>query len=201
MLISGIKSRPVYPDRLVLDPSGRRHIVACLGQEAMAVLQESLSEPANPMIEAPVRILAAGTVGAVPAASNRVPLAETSLFDDDGQLLAALADLLADACMGLRLYAVGPEAFLWDVDHVARPHAFGKGEVVKFPAGSAARRIYCCHCKTVTVGATGSIHECAGCGTMLQVRDHFSRRLGAFMAVRADAEAPGEFPAREELFP
>jgi hypothetical protein len=32
------------------------------------------------------------------------------------------------------------------------------------------------------------------------VRDHFSRRLGAFMGVMVDAEAPGEIPAIEEVF-
>jgi len=33
----------------------------------------------------------------------------------------------------------------------------------------------------------------------LEVRDHFSRRLGAYMGVRIDAEVPGEVP-REEVF-
>ena len=30
----------------------------------------------------------------------------------------------------------------------------------------------------------------------LFVRDHFSRRLAAFMGVKVDAEVPGEIPAR-----
>jgi hypothetical protein len=32
---------------------------------------------------------------------------------------------------------------------------------------------------------------------MLLVRDHYSRRLGAFMGVCIDAEAPGEIPPAE----
>jgi hypothetical protein len=200
MLMSANKSRPVYPDRLVLDPAGRRHVVACLGAEAAAVLAETLADPANPPIDASVRVLLAGAV-AVPVSSNRVPAVEAVLFRDETHLLAELSHLLENARMGLRLYGIGPESFLWAVDRLAQPHAFGKGEVVKFPTGSEARRIYCCHCKAVTAGVTDSIHVCAGCGLVLQVRDHFSRRLGAFMAVRADAEAPGEFPDREELYP
>jgi hypothetical protein len=32
------------------------------------------------------------------------------------------------------------------------------------------------------------------------VRDHFSRRLAAFMGVQADAENPGELPQPEQLY-
>ena len=36
---------------------------------------------------------------------------------------------------------------------------------------------------------------CSHCGVKLTVRDHYSRRLGAFMGVCVDAEAPGVLPA------
>jgi len=42
--------------------------------------------------------------------------------------------------------------------------------------------------------------QCAGCGRHLLVRDHFSRRLAAYMGVMADAEAPGELPPIQEVF-
>jgi hypothetical protein len=42
--------------------------------------------------------------------------------------------------------------------------------------------------------------KCAGCGRHLFVRDHYSRRLAAYMGVMADAEAPGELPPIEEVF-
>jgi dimethylamine monooxygenase subunit C len=35
----------------------------------------------------------------------------------------------------------------------------------------------------------------------LLVRDHFSRRLGAFMGVKVDAEEPGLHPETVELYP
>lgn len=49
-------------------------------------------------------------------------------------------------------------------------------------------------------GVTTSIVTCTGCGAPLFVRDHFSRRLAAFMGVQVDAEVPGEVPEAEELY-
>ena len=39
----------------------------------------------------------------------------------------------------------------------------------------------------------------AAAGTSL-VRDHYSRRLAAYMGVMADAETPGELPPVREVF-
>jgi hypothetical protein len=44
-----------------------------------------------------------------------------------------------------------------------------------------------------------TIAVCPGCGSSLQVRDHFSRRLAAFMGVKVDAETPGNIPLPELL--
>ena len=40
---------------------------------------------------------------------------------------------------------------------------------------------------------------CPGCGHALFVRDHFSRRLGAFQGVCIDAETPGDVPEPVEI--
>ena len=42
-------------------------------------------------------------------------------------------------------------------------------------------------------------YTCPGCGRALFVRDHFSRRLGAFQGVCIDAETPGEVPEPVEI--
>jgi hypothetical protein len=57
------------------------------------------------------------------------------------------------------------------------------------------------HCRTLNDGVTGNVFACAGCGASLFVRDHFSARLAAFMGVQVDAEAPGEVPPIEPLYP
>jgi hypothetical protein len=45
-----------------------------------------------------------------------------------------------------------------------------------------------------------NIAQCAGCERWLLVRDHYSRRLAAYMGVMVDAEAPGERPEIREVF-
>jgi predicted RNA-binding Zn-ribbon protein involved in translation (DUF1610 family) len=191
-MTSAIKSRPRYADRLTLDPSGRLHVIVALGAASVEPIAACFSQGSDG-IGAPVRVLSVGA---------EIPLGiPVSHYPDEAGLLRALRGILEISRMGLRLYAVGPEAFLWSIDHVAIDYGFGKGEVIKFPAGSLARRVYCSHCKTVSDGVVANLHPCPGCGTILQVRDHFSRRLGAFMGVKADAELPGILPETIELFP
>ncbi len=66
--------------------------------------------------------------------------------------------------------------------------------------GSLARRVYCVHCRTATEDVRTNIVRCTGCERWLLVRDHYSRRLAAYMGVMADAEAPGELPPIKEVY-
>ena len=188
-MTSDIKSRPRYTDRMTLDQSGRVHVVVAAGVAAGAAVSSILARARA--IDAPIRILA------VDAEIASLPV---SHYESEAALLRGLRDLLELSRMGLRLYAVGPEAFLWAVDRIAADYGFGKGEVAKFLAGSLARKVYCSHCKTMSDGIVANLHRCPGCGTMLLVRDHFSRRLGAFMGVKVDAEEPGRHPEIFELY-
>ena len=54
----------------------------------------------------------------------------------------------------------------------------------------------CPSCGTVLPPAA---RFCPGCGRSLFVRDHFSRRLGAFQGVCVDAETPGDVPEAVEI--
>jgi hypothetical protein len=90
---------------------------------------------------------------------------------------------------------------LWDVNNVARAAGLGNGEIFLSHAGSLKRRVYCTHCKTMNEDVTKNIVKCRGCGANLFVRDHFSRRLAAFMGVAVDAEVPGEIPQAEVIYP
>lgn len=66
--------------------------------------------------------------------------------------------------------------------------------------GSLARRMQCVHCKGITEQVTTQPAECAHCGLLLLVRDHYSRRIGAYQGVNINAEDPTEIPAMEETF-
>jgi ferredoxin-NADP reductase len=50
------------------------------------------------------------------------------------------------------------------------------------------------HCRETTEDVRTNIVRCVGCDRWLLVRDHYSRRLAAYMGVMVDAEAPGELP-------
>ena len=73
----------------------------------------------------------------------------------------------------------------------------GRDEMQLFAIGQPERRVSCVHCRTINPGVTTTLVTCAGCGVTLSVRDHFSRRLSAFLGVQADAETPGVLPAAE----
>lgn len=120
-------------------------------------------------------------------------------FRSSSHLLSLLRHRLAAETMGLRLYAVGSEPFVWDVARVAIDAGMGREEFHLFATGRPVRRVSCVHCRTINPGVTTTLIVCAGCGVTLGVRDHFSRMHNAWMGVQCDAEAPGELPAIEDL--
>lgn len=56
------------------------------------------------------------------------------------------------------------------------------------------RPVQCVHCKAITdtTAAVDEVTDCGGCGRPLLIFPHFSRRLGAYLGFRHDAE---ELPA------
>jgi dimethylamine monooxygenase subunit C len=83
---------------------------------------------------------------------------------------------------------------------IALEFNLNKDEIRAEECGTLARRIYCIHCRAVTESVRTNIVQCIGCARWLLVRDHYSRRLAAYMGVMADAEAPGELPPLKEVF-
>ena len=112
-------------------------------------------------------------------------------------LLVRLDAVLATGNMGLRLYCAGSEGFIARVVQHAELNGADHKSIATEHCGSLARRIQCIHCKGITENVMTTLTKCSHCGLLLAVRDHYSRRLGAFMAVAADAEAPGEVLASE----
>ena len=75
--------------------------------------------------------------------------------------------------VGLHLYIIGTEPFIWDVVKLARSFGMDSDEYHATHEGSEKRRVYCVHCRTMTQGVTTNIATCAGCGAHLQVRGSF----------------------------
>jgi len=94
-----------------------------------------------------------------------------------------LAGYLATQHMGVRLYIIGADPFLWEMHEIAVAAGLGEGEIRLTNTGGTARRVYCAHCKTVTDDVTQTTLPCSGCGLPLAVHAHFSRRLKAYLGV------------------
>jgi hypothetical protein len=135
------------------------------------------------------------------AARIRAPrLQECAHFADVASLLGEFKSLLEDSLMGTRLYVAGPESFIGLAMKIALEFNLNKDEIRAEECGSLARRVYCIHCRATTENVRTNIVRCLGCERWLLVRDHYSRRLAAYMGVMVDAEAPGELPPIKEVF-
>lgn len=198
MLITGIKSRPVY-DRLQPLPGGTRHIIAGQGSGGRAMLR-LLDDMAG--LDRPITLLYSqeSFSGQDFLQQLRQHSAHPLQVHATNQaLIEALKTLLGEARMGTRLYLAGSESFLGSAMQVATHFDLNRDEVLREHSGTLVRRVWCVHCDTYTENVTQRVYVCPGCSVTLVVRDHYSRRLAAFQAVKADAEVPGELPEAEEL--
>jgi hypothetical protein len=197
MLVTGIKSKPVYTP-LAPDLRGRYHLMVGQGvgsEPLLRVLRDLRA--AAPESGARTRVL---FVGSSEEQFRAAGAADVSLFGHEEELLARLQDVLSHSVMGTRLYVAGPESFMGLVMRSARQFNLNKDEVRAEECGSLARRVYCIHCQTATENVTTNIAQCKDCKRWLLVRDHYSSRLAAYMGVMVDAEAPGERPEVKEVF-
>ncbi len=198
MLITGIKSRPVY-DLLRPLPGGKRHIVAGQGSGGRAMLR-LLDELAELDQQATVLYSEESFSGQnFLAQLQQQPALELRVYPSNQALLADLTLMLGEARMGTRLYLTGSESFLGTAMQVYTTFDMNRDEVLREHSGTLVRRVWCVHCDTYTENVTQRVYQCPGCALTLVVRDHYSRRLAAFQAVKADAEVPGELPQAEEL--
>ncbi|WP_421696220.1 dimethylamine monooxygenase subunit DmmA family protein [Aestuariivirga sp.] len=201
MLVAGIKSRPVYGG-LNIDRHAKRHLFALEGEGALALLDQVKSAGPGFLTHADILYVAAGSR----AEDHDKALAALGadsfwLAPTIPVLLNRLNVMLGQARMGLRIYLAGTEGFIGQAMQVALNHGVDHASVHTEHRGSAARRVQCVHCKGITDNVTTSPFSCSHCGLPLLVRDHYSRRIGAFQGVNIDAEEPGTAPPPEELFP
>jgi dimethylamine monooxygenase subunit C len=203
MLVTGIKSKPVYTP-LAPDLTGRYHLMVGhgVGSEPLLRVLRGL-HAAAPESGARTRVLfvtKADQQSVVGEEFRSAGATDVQLYERDDELLASFKDVLARSVMGTRLYVAGPESFMGLVMRIARQFNLNKDEVRAEECGSPARRVYCIHCQSATENVTTNIVQCKDCNRWLLVRDHYSSRLAAYMGVMVDAEAPGELPQVKEVF-
>jgi ferredoxin-NADP reductase len=211
MLVTGIKSKPVYAP-LQADLRGRYHLMLGLGVGAaplLRVIAEMRSAAAQSLTNTRVLFVADGNGNAAAAHGGEAPqvvefraasLAGVQSFEDTPALLEQVRAILQESLMGTRLYVAGPESFIGLVMKIALEFNLNTDEIRAEECGTLARRVYCIHCRATTESVRTNIVACIGCRRWLLVRDHYSRRLAAYMGVMVDAEAPGELPPLKEVF-
>jgi hypothetical protein len=217
MLVTGIKSKPVYAP-LRADARGRYHLMLGKGignvalmrvlGELQAIAPQALArtrvlsipgEPSTAPGDA-VSDPSAGPPTAVSGDFAAMGIEELRVFTSVPALLRDFRSLLDGALMGTRLYVAGPESFIGLAMKIALEFDLNKDEIRAEELGTRARRVHCIHCRTTTEDVRTNIVRCVNCSAWLLVRDHYSRRLAAYMGVMVDAEAPGELPEIKEVF-
>lgn len=201
MLVQGIKSRPVYRG-VAVDPNAARHLFVLEGEGALALLEQAPNLDSRILGKTEILYVATGSK----PKEHGKKLASLGAFDyweapTIPVLLNRLNVMLGAAKMGTRIYISGTEGFIGQAMQVALNHGVDYNSIPTEHRGSEARRVQCVHCKGITDNVKTSPFTCSHCGLPLLVRDHYSRRIGAFQGVNIDAEEPGTAPPPEELFP
>ncbi|MCW2271979.1 MULTISPECIES: dimethylamine monooxygenase subunit DmmA family protein [Pseudomonas] len=199
MLITGIKSRPVY-DRLQPMTGGLRHLIAGQGSGGAAMLRLLADMSENQRHNSTLLYSTESFSGhSHLQALQDADAAGLEVFASNQALIDALRERLGDAHMGTRLYLSGSESFIGTAMQAANAVDLNRDEVLREHSGTLVRRVWCAHCDTYTENVTQRVFICPGCQLNLVVRDHYSRRLAAFQGIKADGEVPGELPPAEEL--
>ena len=199
MLITGIKSRPVYD---VLQPmaSGLHHLIAGQGSGGTAMLrliaQMTFDQRQNSTLLYSTESFSGHNHL---SALQNCEVGELQVFTSNQNLLDALRTRLDGVFMGTRLYLSGSETFIGTAMQAANAVDLNRDEVLREHSGTLVRRVWCVHCDTYTENVTQRLFVCPGCQLNLVVRDHYSRRLAAFQGIKADGEVPGQLPPAEEL--
>ncbi len=194
MLVSGIKSRPVYAG-LSPDPNARSNLIVCDTGGARAAAELLARADTEFARRASVILVREDLSDAdIDAIIARLAPVHTDVAPDLAVAIARLDAVLASASMGLRLYVAGTEPLIGLVVQTGAKHFIDPLSVRTEHRGSLKRRVQCVHCKGMIENVTTNPVTCTHCGLLLLVRDHFSRRLAAFQGVCINAEDPDDKP-------
>ncbi len=199
MLVEGIKSRPIYHP---FEPKpGSLHLFVADADGAEAILELADKTPEGFWDKAHILYIPRDAAGK--GYEDRLQsLISVPLYvaPTIASAIPRLTKELNDAHMGTQIYLAGTEGLVGQAMLVALDAGVDAGSIQKEHRGSEARRVQCVHCKGITEDVTTQPAKCSHCGLMLLVRDHYSRRIGAFQGVCIDAEQPGTAPEPEEAF-
>ncbi len=189
-----IRSRPVYAP---LEPRpGKAHVIVADDEGAAAVVEMlGKTNDRSGMLAAAHVMYCPGPTGMdLSAQLEALGAAQFFRAPTIPALLPRLVRVLADAHMGTQFYLAGTEGLIGQAEREIMATGFPFASIQKEHRGSTLRRVQCVHCKGITENVATDPFKCSHCGLNLFVRDHYSRRIAAFMGVCIDAEDPGQVP-------
>jgi hypothetical protein len=200
MIEPAIKSRPVYPG-LTPDRCAKSNVVVIDADGSDAFLEMAKTVDDSFLLKTTVLFVKGPPNGHDPVVPlGALELGNLWVFPSLETLIARLDGVLSISRMGMRLYAAGNEPLIGSVIKTALSHGVVHSSIMTEHRGSLRRRVQCVHCKGITDNVTTNPAKCSHCGLTLLVRDHYSRRIGAFQGVCIDAEVPGEVPETKAEF-
>lgn len=101
-----------------------------------------------------------------------------------------LHQVLGSATVGSHLYIMGDEAFIWRIHGEARSVGLENDEIDITRTLAGPRLVYCVHCGLTQAAGAQPVLSCIGCDVELEVRKHFSQRLGAYLGVCTNPDQP-----------
>lgn len=188
-------SKPAY-GTLAWRPA-RQHVV--VSDEAGLIAIERLLATPCPTGAGSMRIHVLGRGNRVGSLS-KAPEAGFELHADEAGFSVTLSACMDALPAASRLYVAGSEAFLSLVRRLAQDRGLAEDVMLAELAGIGARRAQCVHCKTVYEGIAHRAFDCPLCAVTLVVRDHYSRRIGAYQAVVLHPSDPNISALRQEPF-
>ena len=192
-----IKSRPVYG---VLErKAGEAHLLIADAEGAQALIDVCAGADKSFLSRAHIIYVPKHCAGKYDSKLESLNCRQLHIGPSFDSCLQRIRCVLSDAKSGLRIYLAGSEGLIGLAMREAIEHGYPHSAIQTEHRGGKARRMQCVHCKGVTEDVTTDPFECSHCGLNLFVRDHYSRRLAAFQAVRVDAEDPGNIPEKTEI--
>lgn len=188
-------SKPAY-GTLAWRPAGQHVVVS---DEAGLIAIERLLATPCPTGAGSICIHVLGRenrIGSLSKASDT----EFDLHAEEPGFSEALSARMDAMPAAARLYVAGSESFLSLVRRLARDRGLAEEVMLAERAGAGARRAQCVHCKTVYDGIACRAFDCPRCAVTLVVRDHYSRRIGAYQAVVLHPSDPNMPVLRQEPF-
>lgn len=192
------KSRPFYG---TLKPvSATAHLVVAEGEGATAVQALVAAAPTDFLPNATLVYAKGSDSPDQTAALQSLGFARFHTSATAAAALSRVHGALERLRMGTQIYLAGSESALSLFVKACTEAGQDYQGLQTQHCGSLARRVQCVHCKGITEGVTTQPAVCAHCGLLLLVRDHYSRRIGAYQGVNINAEDPTEVPAMEEMY-